>query len=103
MHAITTTKSSNRFDIHPTLRSPQILRVQHGKFVQVFLLDDEWEIIIHLYTHKGSSKVAIQENCYKVATRWYRTPISPPQILPIIDMVEMWEIRRYYASHLVGL
>lgn len=44
-----------------------------GRELQISLSDEEWETI-HEYAHKGSMNVAIQENCYKIKTGWYRTP-----------------------------
>lgn len=43
-----------------------------GRELQISF-DEEWETI-HEYAHKGSMNVAIQENSYKIETRWYRTP-----------------------------
>lgn len=40
--------------------------------LQIHLTTEDWNTI-HEYAHKGSLNVAIQENCYKVITRWYRT------------------------------
>ena len=35
--------------------------------------EENWDRI-HLYIHKGSLNVSIQENGYKLKTRWYKTP-----------------------------
>lgn len=37
------------------------------------LTNEEWNKV-HEYIHKGSLNVTTQENGYKIATRWYRTP-----------------------------
>lgn len=51
--------------------------------MQASFSDEQWEAI-HEYTHKCSLNVAIQENCYKIETRWYRTPSLLHKFLPFI-------------------
>lgn len=41
--------------------------------LQSSIPEEEWEQI-NKFIHRGSLNVAVQENCYKVRTRWYRTP-----------------------------
>lgn len=40
--------------------------------IQAHLTNEDWTTI-HEYAHKSSLNVAIQENGYKIVTRWYRT------------------------------
>lgn len=63
--------------------------------LHVQLSDADWEKIF-LISHKGSSNVTTQENNYKIATRWYRTPSLLHQFYPSIS-ADCWR-----CSHAQG-
>lgn len=53
------------------------------KDLHLDLTEEDWETI-HIHTHKGSLNVAIQENGYKILTKWYRTPSRIHKFSPSI-------------------
>lgn len=48
-------------------------------------MDKEGWDRINLYIHKGSLNVSIQENGYKLKTRWYRTPDLIHKFSPLVS------------------
>lgn len=54
-------------------QAPAPSQIPWSRDLQISLTTEEWNTI-HDYADKGSLNVAIQENCYKVVIRWYRTP-----------------------------
>lgn len=58
-------------DDAPFMPAPS--QVSWERNLQIPLTEEAWDTV-HEYTHKGYLNIAIQENCYRVVTRWYRTP-----------------------------
>ena len=50
------------------------------------LTDTEWEDIYRM-AHKGSVNVQVQENAYKILSRWYKTPLKLHRINPALSKV----------------
>lgn len=63
--------------------------------------DTQWEKI-HRHIHKSSVNVTIQENSYKILSRWYRTPTQNRQIYSK-SMLEMKTDNWQLPPHLVGM
>lgn len=68
------------------------LRLSWEGDLKMILSDDNWECI-----HKGSMNVAIQENGYKIATKWYRTPACLHKFSPKISNT-CWRCKRAVGS-----
>lgn len=53
--------------------------------LSISLTEKEWETI-HTLIHKGTLNVQVQENAYKILTRWYRTPLKLHHFNPTLPM-----------------
>lgn len=64
----------------------EIPRNTREKDLQMTLTDEDWESIYNV-EHKGSMNVVIQENGYKIITKWYRTPSRLHKFSPTIPNI----------------
>lgn len=66
------------------------------KDLHMTLTKEHWEDI-YTYAHKGSMNVAIQENGYKIATKWYRIPARLHKFSPTIPNI-CWRCKKEEGS-----
>lgn len=97
------TKTFNILHLHTTPRrsSPQKKDVSHisrERDLQLTLTDENWDDIYE-YAHKGSLNVEIQENGYKITTKWYRTPARLHKFSPTIPNI-CWRCKKAKGSML---
>lgn len=84
-----TAKTPHLLHLHNNPRDPcpgQGIDASHTSWerdLQLSLTDENCEDIYE-YAHKGSLNVALQENSYKIATKWYRTPARLHKFSPTI-------------------
>lgn len=60
--------------------------------LSINLTDLEWENI-YTQVHKGTMNVQVQENAFKILSRWYRTPLKLHLINPAVSQI-CWRCKK---------
>lgn len=99
-HLISFIYSLLQDDTHQSQKEPA--QRSWGRDMQITFTDEEWETI-NTYAHKGSLNVAIQENGYKIVTKWNPIPLAQIHTHNFKHMLEMQKGSGIHNPHMVGV